>query len=34
MAELRENGVEDVAQVKEARIEEDGHISVIKMKAD
>jgi len=32
MAELRENGVEDVAQVKEARIEEDGHISVIKMK--
>jgi uncharacterized membrane protein YcaP (DUF421 family) len=30
MAELRENGVEEVSQVKEARIEEDGHISVIK----
>ena len=30
MAELRENGVEDIAQVKEARIEEDGHVSVIK----
>lgn len=29
-AELREHGVEDVAQVKEARMEEDGHISVIK----
>ena len=32
MAELRENGVEEVSQVKEARIEEDGHISVIKKK--
>jgi uncharacterized membrane protein YcaP (DUF421 family) len=30
MAELRENGIEDLAKVKEARIEEDGHISVIK----
>jgi len=30
MAELRENGVEEVSDVKEARIEEDGHISVIK----
>lgn len=31
MAELRENGVEDIEEVKEARIEEDGHISVIKL---
>jgi len=30
MAELRENGVEEISQVKEARIEEDGHVSVIK----
>jgi uncharacterized membrane protein YcaP (DUF421 family) len=29
-AELREHGVEDLAEVKEARMEEDGHISVIK----
>lgn len=33
LAELREQGVEDVADVKEARIEEDGHISVIKSKS-
>ena len=32
MVELREHGIEDVAEVKEARIEEDGHISVIKKK--
>jgi uncharacterized membrane protein YcaP (DUF421 family) len=32
MAELRENGIDDLAKVKEARIEEDGHISVIKIK--
>ena len=32
MAELRENGVEHIEEVKEARIEEDGHISVIKLK--
>jgi uncharacterized membrane protein YcaP (DUF421 family) len=32
MAELRENGIDDVTKVKEARIEEDGHISVIKIK--
>jgi len=30
IAELRENGVEDLSEVKEARIEEDGHVSVIK----
>ena len=30
LSELREQGVEDVSGVKEARIEEDGHISVIK----
>ena len=30
LAELRENGVEDIADVKEARMEEDGHVSVIK----
>ena len=30
VAELRENGVEDLSEVKEARIEEDGHVSVIK----
>ncbi len=30
ITELREQGIEDVAEVKEARIEEDGHISVIK----
>jgi uncharacterized membrane protein YcaP (DUF421 family) len=30
IAELRENGVEDISEVKEARIEEDGHVSVIK----
>lgn len=30
LAELREHGVEDVADVKEARIEEDGHVSVVK----
>lgn len=34
MAELRENGVEEISEVKEARIEEDGHISVIKIKSD
>jgi uncharacterized membrane protein YcaP (DUF421 family) len=33
LSELRENGVEDIDQVSEARIEEDGHISVIKRKA-
>jgi uncharacterized membrane protein YcaP (DUF421 family) len=27
---LREHGVEDLAEVKEARMEEDGHITVIK----
>jgi len=32
LSELRENGVKDIAQVSEARIEEDGHISVIKRK--
>jgi uncharacterized membrane protein YcaP (DUF421 family) len=31
MAELRENGVDDISKVKEARIEEDGHVSVIKL---
>ena len=30
MVELREHGIEDVSEVKEARIEEDGRISVIK----
>jgi len=30
IAELRENGVEDLSEVKEARIEEDGPVSVIK----
>ena len=30
IAELRENGLEDLSEVKEARIEEDGHVSVIK----
>jgi uncharacterized membrane protein YcaP (DUF421 family) len=30
LGELREQGVEDFSDVKEARIEEDGHISVIK----
>ena len=30
IAELRENGVEDLSEVKEARIEEYGHVSVIK----
>lgn len=34
ITELREHGIEDVAEVKEARIEEDGHISVIKKKKD
>jgi uncharacterized membrane protein YcaP (DUF421 family) len=29
-SELREHGVEDLAEVKEVRMEEDGHISVIK----
>lgn len=32
LSELREHGVDDLAMVKEARIEEDGHISVIKQK--
>ena len=32
ITELREHGIEDVTEVKEARIEEDGHISVIKKK--
>lgn len=32
MAELRENGVKKIEEVEEARIEEDGHISVIKKK--
>lgn len=31
-AELREHGVEHLAEIKEARMEEDGHISVIKRK--
>lgn len=34
LVELREHGIEDVTEVKEARIEEDGHISVIKKKKD
>jgi uncharacterized membrane protein YcaP (DUF421 family) len=33
LSELRKYGVEDVAEVKEARMEEDGHISVIKHEA-
>jgi uncharacterized membrane protein YcaP (DUF421 family) len=33
LGELREQGVDDLSEVKEARIEEDGHISVIKQKA-
>ncbi|MGH9881724.1 MAG: DUF421 domain-containing protein [Pyrinomonadaceae bacterium] len=33
LGELREQGVEDLDEVKEARIEEDGHISVIKRNA-
>jgi uncharacterized membrane protein YcaP (DUF421 family) len=30
LGELREQGVKDLAEVEEARIEEDGHISVVK----
>ena len=33
MAQLREQGIEDCAQVKRACMEADGMISVIKMKA-
>lgn len=33
MAELRLHGLEDLSEVKEARLEEDGHISVIKRRA-
>ena len=33
MAQLRENGIEDVGQVKRACMEADGMISVIKMEA-
>ena len=32
LSELRERGVDDLSIVKEARIEEDGHISVVKQK--
>jgi len=32
MGELRQRGVERVSEVKEARMEEDGHISVVKKK--
>ncbi len=34
MAQLRENGIEDCAQVKRACMEADGMTSVIKMKAE
>jgi uncharacterized membrane protein YcaP (DUF421 family) len=32
LSELREHGIEDLSEVKEVRIEEDGHLSVIKRK--
>jgi uncharacterized membrane protein YcaP (DUF421 family) len=34
MSQLREQGIDDVAEVKQSFIESDGHLSVIKRKAD